>query len=100
MWRRYLLLAFGIVLAGCGSASGGPSPPRAAITVRGGPAGGEPGWKTVVYGGLQVSVPADWGVQPPVVNEGCGWPSEHTVVPLAYTEVVSASCPSDSVTEA
>ena len=54
----------------------------------------------MVYGGLQVSVPADWGVQPPVVNEGCGWPSEHTVVPLAYTEVVSASCPSDSVTEA
>lgn len=98
--RRQLTLGLLALLAvllpslGCGAAP--PSPPKAALTVSSPPTGIPSGWKTVAYGGLQVSVPAGWAVQAPIIDESCWQAGDQAVQPYAYTRLVAASCPSAS----
>lgn len=110
--RRFVGATVGLVLA-AGLAAGltvahtGTGHPQrvtvSAPTVTGTVAGSSasrPGWKTVVYGGLEVSVPAAWTVKAPETNAPCVVPPARTVQPLAVTTSGVASCPNISVPEA
>lgn len=90
------LALMALALSSLACSSGAPSPPKAAMTVSSAPAGTPAGWKTVVYGGLQVSVPDSWSVEAPIVNEILCRRPQHSVTPMSYTVQVSSSCPSES----
>lgn len=87
-------LAAASLSAGCGTSAGSPPSLKSVSTAKATATGTPSGWKTVVFGGLEVSVPASWSVASPVVNENVCLPKPDSVTPMSFNKQVSTSCPS------